>query len=202
MAILLSTLQRSLTRLELAMAAIVIFIIAAFFLKQVLLLSARAEQRFLEVSVININTSLHHHAALLYLMGQRGELVEMDGMNPFQLMQTAVDVSVEVDKGKKIQAYTGIQYQVLPTKYQGEVAELDPDTIEPGNWVFDTGNGVLVYRVSNDEFFYSENNGSAIIRFRVTLNYEDRNSNDRYDPNVDIYLGVKLKNLGDFRWQI
>ena len=202
MAIALRSLQRSLTRLELAVAAIVIFIIAGLFMRQVLQMAARAEQRFLEASVININTALHYRASLLYMNGQKQKLVEMDGMNPYLLMQSAVDVSVEVNEGETIDVYSGVQYRILPARYQGEVDILDPDTIEAGYWYFDRSQALLIYRVSNDEYFYSESPGMAVIRFRVTLKYEDRNSNNRYDPNSDLYLGIKLKNLGGYQWRI
>jgi hypothetical protein len=201
-AILVSSLQRSLSRLELTVAAIIIFIIAAIFMRQVLVMAARAEKKFLEVSVININTALHHQAALLYLNGQKAKLLEMDGMNPFKLMQSAADVSIEGNEGETMDVYTGIQYRILPSRYRGEVDDQDPDTIEAGYWYFDRSQGLLLYRVSNDEFFNSDNSKMALIRFRVVLNYEDSNTNNRYDPGTDIYQGVKLEDMGGFQWRI
>lgn len=165
-------------------------------------MSARAERTFLEVSVININTALSHQAALLYLTGQTGQLVEMDGMNPFELVQTALDVSVVAKKNETVDIYPGLQYRILPAGYQGEVDETNPDTIEAGHWYFDRSQETLVYRVRNDEYFYSDSPGLAVIRFRVRLTYEDLNANQRYDPETDLYSGISLENLGGYQWQI
>lgn len=165
-------------------------------------MSARAEKKFLEVSVININTALHYQAALLYLQGQQRKLIEMDGMNPFQLTQSPLDVVVLPSENETKEVYSGIQYQILPARYQGEVDELDPDTIKAGYWYFYRSQKTLLYRVSNDEYFYQENPGLAVIRFRVMLKFKDRNTNKRYDPGTDIYVGIKLENLGGYQWEI
>lgn len=202
MAILTGSLQRSLSRLELAVASIIIFILAALFIRQVWVLSARAEQRFLEVSVINFNTALHQHAALLYLKGQQQELSAMDGMNPFNLMQSAGEANLALQAGQDSETLKGPQYRVLPSRYQGEFAVLGADSIRPGNWYFDRSHGELVYSVSNDEYFETDDSALPLIRFRVTLEYDDENSNRRFDAGVDRFRGVKLKNLGGFRWEI
>ena len=202
MALLTGNLQKSLSRLELSVASIVIFIIAAVFLRQILIMAARAERYFLEASVININTALQHRAGLFKLTGQKHRLAEMNGMNPFLLMQTAVEVSIDVNKSESLPLYTESQYRVLPSKYQGEVDYLDVHEIEAGNWYFDRSQRELVYRVSNDEYFYSENSEIAVIRFRVTLKYADNNSNGQYDPEIDTYSGIEFKKQGDFRWEI
>ena len=201
MASVVSSLQRTLSRLELTIAAIVIFILVAVFLRQILILAARAEKKFLEVSIININTSLHYQGALLYLKGQHEQLKKMDGMNPFQLAQSAIEIAVDDNVDKRKDFYKGVHYRVLPARYLGEVDYLDAETVKPGYWIFDRAQKTLVYRVSNDEYFYSDIPGEAHIRYRVVVNYEDRNANNRYDPGTDKYLGIELKNLGGFRWE-
>ncbi|NKB38808.1 MAG: hypothetical protein GKR93_16880 [Gammaproteobacteria bacterium] len=189
MAIFPGSLQRSLSRLELGVALIVIFILSGLFLRQVLILSARAEQSFLEVSVLNMNTALHYQAGLLYMQGEKQKLQEMDGMNPFTLMQSGLSNSI-------------YELSVLPSKYQGEIGSLQDADILPGHWYYLGNEKILIYKVSNDEFFESDNSTENWIRFRVNLNYEDKNNDARFEWGEDLYSGVKLQNLGGYRWEI
>ncbi len=196
MAIFPGSLQRSLSRLEMLVALIIIFILSGLFLRQVLILAARAEQSFLEVSVLNMNTSLHYQAALLFMKGEKQKLLEMDGMNPFSLMQSEIsDPSLPA-----VSSAYGLS--VLPSKYQGEISSLQETDILPGYWYYLSNDQVLIYKVSNDEFFEGNELDQSIIRFRVNLNYKDNNDNGRFEWGEDLYLGVKLQNLGGYQWGI
>ena len=181
---------------ELAIALIVVFILAGIFLRQVLILSARAEKKFLEVSVLNMNTALHYQAGLFYLKGEKQKLREMDGMNPFVLMQGGlVTPGQELDAGVYMST-------VLPQKYRGEIDLPENQELEAGYWYYLVNEKTLVYTVSNDEFFSSDGGAPALVRYRVNLEYDDINSNARFDAAEDIYLGVKLKDLGGYQWRI
>ena len=196
MAIFPGSLTRSLSRLEMAIALIVIFILAGIFLRQVLILSARAEQKFLEVSVLNLNTALHYRAGLFYMKGEKRKLLEMDGMNPFALMQGAIAAP-----GQALDDPAYVSGS-LPQKYRGEIDALENGALEAGYWYYLVNEKTLVYAVSNDEFFSSGDGLPALVRYRVKLKYKDINNNARFDSSEDTYLGVKLEDLGGYQWQI
>lgn len=202
MAILTGILQRSLSRLELVIAAIVIFIVAGIFLQKIMLMAARAERQFLENSVINLNTSLHHQAAMMYLKGQRNQLPAMEGMNPFYFSQTASEYYINNDQTSTVNYLDGTQYRILPSKYGGELDYPDEDSTQPGYWYYNREKRELIYRISNDEFFSAEGSSFAHMRYRVTINYEDSNENNQYDPASDVYLGIELKRIGSYQWSI
>ena len=203
------SLGKSLSRLELTIAAMVIFIVLALFLRQVLLMSARAERHFLEASVININSALHYQAGLLQLSGRFRELDAMVGMNPFRMAETAPDVALDLEveeegQNRKMELYNEAQYRVLPARYRGEVDRLDVEEMPPGSWYFDRSRKELVYRVSNDEFFELEDaeDDVAVIRYRVEFLYQDKNGNGSFERGVDLYRGIGIVDLGGYQWQI
>ena len=81
----------------------------------------------------------------------------------------------------------------------GELASPDPGTIEGGKWYFDTSQGVLVYRVEAEDYFETALGGPKRARFRVKLDYEDRNQNQRFDSGQDRFLNVSLEVVEDLR---
>ena len=130
------------------------------------------------------------------MKGEKQKLREMDGMNPFVLMQGGlVTPGQELDAGVYMST-------VLPQKYRGEIDLPENQELEAGYWYYLVNEKTLVYTVSNDEFFSSDGGAPALVRYRVNLEYDDINSNARFDAAEDIYLGVKLKDLGGYQWRI
>ena len=60
----------------------------------------------------------------------------------------------------------------------------------------------LLYYVSNDEFFYADDSEKAKIRFRVTLDFDDNNNNRQFDAGIDMYKGIRVRDMGGYRWEI
>lgn len=193
-------LQRSLSRLELTVATIIMVILIGLFLRQILVMAARAERHFLEATVINMNTALYYHASILNLKGQQAELEKLASSDPFQLMQNAVFNMDIPEKSYSADNFAEQQYQFSSARYKGDLSEMTSP--EPGNWYFDRVLSELVYFVSNDEFFFNTDSEVANIRFRIKLDFEDTNKNDKYDAGTDIYKGVELKDMGGYRWEI
>ena len=169
---------------------------------KMLLLAAYAERQFMESTVININTALRYRAGLYQLRGQWKALAAMQGMNPFSLMTAKPVFAGEGPAGadKILEDYSNLQVLNLPSRYLGELDAADPADLDSGYWYYDKTAKTLVYIVNNAEFFTSALDGPARVRYRVTVDYRDNNNNGRYDPGVDDFTGVELKNLGDYQW--
>ena len=126
----------------------------------------------------------------------------MQNMNPFGLVapEPVFDKDEAVTPESILEGYSRTQATLSPSRYLGEFESPDIDDIDSGNWYYNRTDGTLVYVISNTEFFTSELAGPARIRFRVTVDYKDNNNNGRYDPGIDDFTGVELKNLEDYQW--
>lgn len=204
MALELTRLRKPLSRFELALSIILIALLMGLGVRKMLLLAAYAERYFMESTVININTALKYQAGLYRLRGQWRELAAMQGMNPFELVASEAELDNDGPATPEgiLQIYSKSQALVLPARYLGELKSPDPETIEKGYWYYDKTASLLVYLVSNTEFFTSELADPASIRYRVTVDYRDNDNNGRYDPGIDEFAGVELKNLEDYRWAL
>jgi general secretion pathway protein G len=88
----------------------------------------------------------------------------------------------------------------LPANYLGEFSNVDPHTLEDGNWYFDKRAGVLVYLVRNKGFFAGGSADPPRAKFAIRLVYTDRDANGRYDPATETIEGVNLVALESYRW--
>lgn len=87
-----------------------------------------------------------------------------------------------------------------PSNYIGVRAGIDPMTIPPGKWYFDSSTKTLVYRVINDASFIGGPGTPARIRFEVRLVYVDKNGNRKFDQDLDVLQGVRLAAVEPYHW--
>ena len=156
----------------------------------------------MESTVININTALRYRAGLYQLRGEWKKLAAMEGMNPFSLVtaETVFGGNRALTPDRMLEDYSELQVLNLPSRYLGELDSPDPDTLPSGSWYFDHDAGLLVYVVTNTEFFTSVLSGPDRIRYRVTVEYQDNDHDGRYDPETDDFTGIEMKNLEGYRW--
>lgn len=126
------------------------------------------------------------------------KLAELESINPMQL----------IDAGNKVYSHSGEELmneknQVTdsaPANYIGELYAPDINDIEPGHWYFDRSTNLLIYRVKNTEFFYSQLDGPARIRFSIKLDYDDLNKNDKFDPETDKFVNINIESVDSYKW--
>lgn len=195
-------LGRSLSRFELMAAVVIIVFLIGLGIRKMLILAAYAERQFMESTVININTALRYRAGLYQLRGEWKKLAAMEGMNPFSLVtaETVFGGNRALTPDRMLEDYSELQVLNLPSRYLGELDSPDPDTLPSGSWYFDHDAGLLVYVVTNTEFFTSVLSGPDRIRYRVTVEYQDNDHDGRYDPETDDFTGIEMKNLEGYRW--
>lgn len=82
-----------------------------------------------------------------------------------------------------------------PGGYQGARASVDPTALAPGEWAFDTGRGVLIYRVRYAQYFEGGLMDPPRGEWQIELHY----AGDSNAPG-DI-RGVLLSPLAGTRWR-
>jgi hypothetical protein len=194
--------DRNLTRMELVIASLVLALLIGFFSRYVLLVFAQAERSMMNRTVININTALNYRASMMAMRGQYDELQFFIKMNPMQEMQSRPEIN-DFDNGVNNISLALSGSSISSTSnYGGIIASDNPDTMEKGKWYFQQDDHVLVYRVSNSEFFSSDLEGSARVRFRIKINFKDNNANGQYNQKIDEFHSVKLQSIDQYIWNI
>jgi hypothetical protein len=77
------------------------------------------------------------------------------------------------------------KYGVVPTTYQGEIAVDNPKASGPG-WYYDGAKGIALYKSLYDDEFYF---------FAIELDYKDVDGSGRFEPEIDEYQRLSLKQL-------
>ncbi len=193
--------DRSLTKLELVVAILILAILIGSFSRYVLVIFSRAEQSMINSTVININTALHYRAAMVVMRGQYRELELLEEMNPMEEMQASPEINDPnlTFKNISLAPLTGTAF--APANYGGVMNAYTMGSIEKGKWYFNQDNRYLIYLVSNSEFFFSDETGLPIIRFQIMIDYKDRNSNGKYDPERDEFQTMKLHPVNHYQWR-
>ena len=125
--------HRQLSRLELAAVVIVFCIILFIFMQYMLKTFALAERSLLATTVVNINAALQYRAAGYVLKGDFLSLMDMQGMNPFNM-----------GNASPLRELPVTVYLTPPASYAGEMDTPDPAAVEGGSWYFDRIAGRLV----------------------------------------------------------
>jgi len=142
-------------------------------------LRAAAERVGVEQMIGSIRSALGIRMALEAVNGGVEGLAQLAGGNPMALLD-----------GEK-----------LPWNYMGELDTLSPEEIPEHHWYFDRQRRILVYRLMFSDGFTTSLEGSPRIRFRLTLDYKDVDSDGVFDPERDYLKSIKFEALEPYRWQ-
>ena len=191
--------DRNLTRNELIIALLILALLIGFFSRYVLVLFARAEESMINSTVISINSGLYYRAALAVMRRDYRELKFMEEMNPMEDLKPIA--KIENLHG----SVNGIPIAMMGTNskqanYGGEINAYTIDSMKKGNWYFHQGKRQLIYVISNSELFTSETKGLPMIRFKIVIDYEDKNTNGLYEPEIDEFRTMKLRSLDHYQW--
>jgi len=88
-----------------------------------------------------------------------------------------------------------------PYNYVGEFSDSRAAKLGDGVWFFDRRAHLLVYKLDRTAGFHSSLPGPERVRFRVSLEYQDRNANGRYDPGIDGFTLVHLLAVEPYTWR-
>ena len=186
--------DRNLTRLELVLALIILLLVLGVFMRSVLVVFARAEQRMVESTIINLGTSLNYHASMAALRGDYEELPKLERRSPIGLVQSWQDSFMDIEEQLNFVSETAA-YPIFnqAANYLGEFVEVDLDLLGEGDWYFDLRSRTLNYRVVNRAFFEQELPGDGVLRFRIRIKYSDENNNGAYEGGLDNFRSVSIE---------
>lgn len=87
-----------------------------------------------------------------------------------------------------------------PLNYKGEFKSSNAPN-ENGIWYFDSESRELIYRVRFTDYFISDDEiEPSLARYQLKLEYQDKNSNQQYDPYEDRATGLRLLPVGNYQW--
>ena len=170
--------HRGFTLLELIVVIAIISVLFVFAADRLMKLAVQAERAQVQQTIGIIKSALAMRIATHVARGTVPELLALADSNPMDLLADT------------------------PDTYLGELDHPDPATIEGGHWYFDRRTHLLVYRVLNEKEFETSLPGPKRIRWRLEAVFEDRNGNNRFDPDKDTLVGLKLAAQEKFKWQV
>lgn len=192
--------DRNLSKIELVVALLLISIFIGAFSFRALKIFALAERTSVTLTISNMNTALKYRTLMALSKNDIGKLGELESFNPMRLVYSDADTYLKT--GEDLINEAKLPSKDTPTNYIGELNAPDVNDITPGTWYFDRSSNLLVYRVKNTEFFYSQLNGPARIRYSIKLEYEDANDNNKYDPEIDKFINISIVSIDKYKWDI
>lgn len=193
-------LDQRLSLLEGVLAWLLIVIVIALFSRYTLLVFSRAEQAMINSTVININTGLNQKASFALMNGDVEFLDTLLLMNPMDIMTNNSINDIEYDDNQLNPLNIINNLSSAPSNYGGVVIDDSEPLLESGQWYYDQDDHVLFYKLDNSEFFKSDLDGSARIRYKIHLNYTDQDKDNVFNPSVDEFDSMKLQALDTFSW--
>lgn len=194
-------LDRKLSLLEGIFAWLLIAIIIGSFSRYMFAVFSRAEQSMINSTVININTAINYNAAFALMNGNNEYINELLKMNPIDVMSENIDITSEQYDADEINSYIVMnRLSASLPNYGGIVFDDSESLLERGQWYFDQDDYILFYKLENSEFFNSNIQGPARIRFQVKLNYTDKDGDKIFDPLVDEFNSAGLQAVDNYSW--
>lgn len=169
-------LQRGVSLFELVVVVILVVILILVAIARLMPVLERVERVAMELDVAAMRRALGYELSRLVIEHRFDEVARLDGSNPMRLLAT------------------------VPNTYAGELSAAELGEIAPGSWYFEVSTGELVYRPRHIESFRSELGGPTRIRFRISVEFEDRDGDGSYRYGVDELRNVGLASRDAYEW--
>ncbi len=134
--------------IELIVVIAVLSVLISIFLNRVEYYQELAEKTAMEENVGAIQNALTIQHSKHYVRSNSEDITLLPTENPMKWLQK------------------------LPQNYAGEFYDPKPNTITPGNWVFDLKAHELIYVPDRTEHFVAGKDGKKWIRFHIAMQYE------------------------------
>lgn len=165
--------QRGFTLFEIVVVVLLIGLLMTFAIDRMLRLQIAAERVSVQQTIGVLKSAVNLQTAERVVAGGLESLRSLENSNP-------VDDLSE-----------------LPHNYLGEKSDSLANDLPAASWYFDPQQGVLVYIVSNVDYFETTLNGRPRIRLKVDLIYK---ADDSRRGN-DYIQGVTIHSLDDYAWK-
>jgi len=170
--------EKGYTLLELVVVVIIVCILFLVALDKLWELQTTAERATMEYNVGALRSALALQFVDRIVHGDEEGIRALAGSNPMTMLNQ------------------------IPGNYLGEFENIDPATLESGNWYFDKRQKLLVYLVRNSHFFRSSLSGPARVRWSVHLDIATRSRNDGSGAVVEKLEGISLVPQDLYVWRV
>lgn len=157
----------------------------------------------LELIFVIIIISLLLSTAVKRLWGLQATGERLNVAQTIKSLQDAMDIQAVVYQGSHGKEDTGVKencinpmnyLSTLPNNYMGEYRTIDPQTMKPGYWYFQSEACELDYRVVNRDSFYTGGTGIPLIRLRTRIIYTTT------QEGTPTFGGFKVEPIRDYHW--
>jgi len=164
--------------LEIIVVVVIISILFALALNHLFSWRITAEKTSINKLTSEMREALKLEVASHYAKGRMQDIVTLVGSNP---------LNYTIEK---------------PGSYVGERKAPDIQSINPGDWVYDTSKNLLIYRVKYPDYFTTKLTGIKRIELKVSLIFADIDKNSRFNKSVDKIEGLRLISTELYDWKI
>ena len=162
--------------LELVLVIVFISVLFAIAVDRLLNLRVEAERASMEQTLGALRSAMSIQIASHIARGNERDLRLQLGANPMDWLSET------------------------PKNYLGVLDDPVVEDVRAGNWYYDTDSNFLIYKVLNAGYFNSTLDGPARARFRVQLDFEDLNRDQRFNPGQEQLSGLKLSSVEAYGW--
>lgn len=191
--------DRNLSKLELIVSILILFLFIGYFSRYMFTVFGKVEKSMIDRTLININTAINYEAAFAVMRKDMDKVNQLTLMNPMDIMTSELNV----DNFNQLEqtSLIGVNYlATIPANYAGAVIDDGDPSLESGKWYFDQDDRFLFYKLNNSEFFTSDIEGPARIRFRINLKYIDQNNDNSFNLLVDRFDSIQLQTIDNYQW--
>lgn len=167
--------SKGFTLLELVAVITIIVVLMGLFLNRALFYMEQAEKTAMEQVAGSIQSALTMQYGQILTRGKPSDVAALARDNPMNWMQ------------KK------------PRNYAGEFYDPAPQSVAPGNWVFDLDSRDLIYVIDRADHFKPGRDGRKWIRFHVVLNYEPSGLPSLQNAAPEL-TGIMFEPVGRYSW--
>jgi hypothetical protein len=193
--------NRNLTKLELTVSLLILTLFISFFSRYMFIVFGKVEKSMIDRTLININTAMNYEVAFALMRNDTNFLKQLVLMNPMDIMADKFDTEKYSFNQSEINPLiTLIHSTSVPSNYGGVVIDDSDPLLISGKWYFDQDDHFLFYKLNNSEFFTSDLDGSARIRFKIRLNYIDQDNDFTFTPSIDKFNSIQLRTIDQYEW--
>lgn len=168
--------QAGFSLLELTIVVILVVMLFLFVADRLLPLRGDAESAQVASVIGSLRSALGLEVASRIVEHGPQSVTDLQGSNPMALLQD------------------------WPENYLGERSAANNGEIPRGAWYFDETSGELHYRVRFPQYLAGEPDSPVELRWRVRLQFDDRDGDGRFDAETETLRGVRLARLDEHRW--
>lgn len=161
----LSRFSQGFTLTELTVVTVIIMLCAMLFFNRAKIYQERAEKTAMTEVAGAIQNQLLMNYGHLLAQGKEKELATLATENPMSWMEKA------------------------PDNYAGEFDDPSPETVAPGNWLFDLKSRELIYLPEHSDNLVAGTDGEKWVRYRVRLKRDSASSTSGKSSINDALFG-------------